>query len=165
MESKTQEAVPSKRATEPEKESDKKKKDEPTASFFSLFRFADRVDGVLYTIGIIGGIVNGLTMPAFSVVFGEMLDGFNPGEPGTDIMADVSKYAVIITLVGVLSWIAAYIEIACFTIAVSGWLASSLGLVPALLSPLLKLVAVGAPSSCRSRCLLLGPSAPRHRMV
>ena len=37
-------------------------------SFFSLFRFADGVDKVLYTIGFLAAAANGVVFPAFTFI-------------------------------------------------------------------------------------------------
>jgi len=107
-------------------EAGKDKKDDdknaPRAKYSQLYRYADGVDWALYAVGVFSAIVNGLTMPAFSLIFGELLDAFNPENASTDIMDDIRKFAIIITLVGVGSWIFSYLEIACFTIAVRGLL-------------------------------------------
>ena len=113
---------------------DKKKAPEPTVPFSTLFRYADCTDYILYAVGTIAGILNGLTskigsceaaalnsplhaVPGFSLVFGDLLDAFNQ-EYGADIMPAVTKASVLIIAVAMASWVASYIEVAFFTIAV-----------------------------------------------
>jgi len=42
----------------------------PTVPFLKLFRFASRKDKFLMTIGGIAAALNGIAMPAFSLIFG-----------------------------------------------------------------------------------------------
>lgn len=86
--------------------------------FKTLLRYAETTDYVLYFVGTIAGIANGLTMPLFSLVFGELLNSFNPADDGADIMEGVSKWAMWISLAGVGAWLMSYLEVACFSVAV-----------------------------------------------
>jgi len=51
-----------------------KKKKAPMATFGSLFRFGDACDGFLVFIGAIGAIGVGGALPAFSVLFGDLVN-------------------------------------------------------------------------------------------
>ena len=51
----------------------------PTVPFSKLFRFATKTDKLLMTIGALAAAVNGFAMPAFSFIFGQMIDQFSPG--------------------------------------------------------------------------------------
>ena len=46
--------------------------------FIKLFRYATKYDYFLITVGIIASAGNGILMPLFSLVFGEMTDSFSP---------------------------------------------------------------------------------------
>jgi ATP-binding cassette, subfamily B (MDR/TAP), member 1 len=48
-----------------------------TLPFSKLFRFAGRQDYILMAIGTLGSMINGMVFPAFSVIFGDMLNNFN----------------------------------------------------------------------------------------
>ena len=86
--------------------------------FKVLLRYAETTDYVLYAVGAVAGVANGLTMPLFSLVFGELLNSFNPAEDGGGIMDGVSKWAMWISLAGVGAWLMSYLEVACFSISV-----------------------------------------------
>eukprot|EP01031_Cornospumella_fuschlensis_P046784 gene46784-57292_t len=47
------------------------------ASVFELFSQAEPLDYVLMTLGCLGGICTGLTIPGISILFGLVMDGFN----------------------------------------------------------------------------------------
>lgn len=70
-----------------------------------------------YFVGGIAAVGNGLTMPLFSLIFGELLDSFNPAEESDSIMDEVKKNSLYISLAGVGAFLLSYLEIACFTIA------------------------------------------------
>ena len=52
-----------------------------------------------------------------SLIFGELLDSFNPAEESDSIMDEVKKNSLYISLAGVGAFLLSYLEIACFTIA------------------------------------------------
>ena len=47
----------------------------------SLFRFADGLDYFLLIFGSLGATAQGAAMPAFSLVFGELMEGLNDPNP------------------------------------------------------------------------------------
>jgi ATP-binding cassette subfamily B (MDR/TAP) protein 1 len=71
----------------------------PQVSFLSLYRYADSVDVVLVVIGILGGIFQGVTMPLFSLLFGDLLDSFNLEEDSFE--KSVRELCLYLCLLGV----------------------------------------------------------------
>ena len=51
-----------------------------TASITEVFQNADALDYLYMAGGTVGGIVTGLSLPAFNVLFGQMLDKLNGSE-------------------------------------------------------------------------------------
>ena len=45
-------------------------------SYFRLFRFADKLDVVLYIMAFSGAAANGVVFPAFTFIMGELMDAF-----------------------------------------------------------------------------------------
>lgn len=52
-----------------------------------LFRYATQSDKLLIIIGIITSAGNGITMPMFSVIFGDMTDAFSGEDPDKMVSA------------------------------------------------------------------------------
>jgi len=46
-------------------------------SFASMFRYTDRADALLMAIGTVGALANGMGLPLFSLIFGDLLDSLN----------------------------------------------------------------------------------------
>lgn len=61
-------------------ETEKKKEAEVKLPFKALFRFATPLDKLLMFIGALGAVANGAALPAFAVIFGEMLNAINPDQ-------------------------------------------------------------------------------------
>ena len=54
-----------------------------TAPFFSLFHYATKLDIIYTVLGCIFATVGGALMPAFSIIFGRVMDEFaNPSSQG-----------------------------------------------------------------------------------
>ncbi len=51
--------------------------DVKAVSYFHLFRFADKLDIFVLVLGVVCSIINGATLPAFSVLFGNLLNEVN----------------------------------------------------------------------------------------
>jgi ATP-binding cassette subfamily B (MDR/TAP) protein 1 len=71
----------------------------PQVSFLQLYRYADSVDVVLVVIGLLGGILQGVTMPLFSLLFGDLLDSFNLEEDSFE--KSVRELCLYLCLLGV----------------------------------------------------------------
>lgn len=68
------------------------KKKEQCVPFHQLFSFADKYDWVLMSLGSLGAIVHGSSMPVFFLLFGEMVNGFGKNQTDFHSMThEVSK--------------------------------------------------------------------------
>jgi len=68
------------------------KKKEETLPFYKLFSFADKYDYVLMTLGSLGAVVHGSSMPVFFLLFGQMVNGFGKNQSDLHTMThEVSK--------------------------------------------------------------------------
>eukprot|EP00331_Platyophrya_macrostoma_P007656 CAMPEP_0176430740 /NCGR_PEP_ID=MMETSP0127-20121128/14418_1 /TAXON_ID=938130 /ORGANISM="Platyophrya macrostoma, Strain WH" /LENGTH=1373 /DNA_ID=CAMNT_0017812657 /DNA_START=12 /DNA_END=4133 /DNA_ORIENTATION=+ len=76
---------PSKKPTE---------KEIPPAAFYKLFRYAGGFDWFLIIIGSIAACGNGLALPFFALVFGDMTNALG-GNSGPDVMVDLAKSAML----------------------------------------------------------------------
>ena len=93
------------------KEGPSKSGDDPPISlpFYRLFRFADRADVVLMSLGTTGAVINAAVLPVFTVLLGNVLDKI--GQGGSEMMAAV-LYIVwwLVALTGV-AFVASFLEI------------------------------------------------------
>lgn len=70
----------------------KKKRPEQSCAFYELFSFADKWDHLLMTAGSLGAVAHGAAMPAFFLLFGELINGFGKNQFNLRKMTDeVSK--------------------------------------------------------------------------
>lgn len=68
------------------------KKKEQTLPFYQLFTFADKYDYLLMSVGSLGAIIHGSSMPVFFLLFGEMVNGFGKNQSDLQTMTnEVSK--------------------------------------------------------------------------
>ena len=68
------------------------KKKEQSLPFFKLFSFADKFDYMLMSLGTIGAIIHGSSMPFFFLLFGQMVNGFGKNQSDLTTMThEVSK--------------------------------------------------------------------------
>ena len=68
----------------------------PKVPYSKLYRFADRTDAVLMVLGIIGAMANGVILPSFAIIFGEMMDSFQQN----NFLDDVEDFALYFFLLG-----------------------------------------------------------------
>lgn len=75
--------------TEDEEQHNKPKMVEKVG-FYKLFTFADRLDVVLMTIGVICAVANGLSQPLMTLIFGKLITTFGTTD-SSHIVEEVSK--------------------------------------------------------------------------
>ncbi|CAL5194067.1 unnamed protein product [Lathyrus oleraceus] len=95
----------------------KEKKSQSVASvgFGELFRFADGLDYVLMTIGTVGAIVHGCSLPIFLRFFADLVNSFGSNANNLDKMTqEVVKYAFYFLVVGAAIWASSWAEISCW---------------------------------------------------
>ncbi|KAK4488639.1 hypothetical protein RD792_004408 [Penstemon davidsonii] len=86
-----------------------------TVPFYKLFSFADSIDKVLMTVGMIAAIGHGLTQPFVSLLLGEIIDAFGKGQ-GSNTVSLVSKVSLKYVYVALGSGIAAFLQVACWMV-------------------------------------------------
>ncbi|CAL5419876.1 unnamed protein product [Camellia sinensis] len=87
----------------------------PSSGFGELFRFADGLDYVLMTIGTVGAIVHGSSLPLFLRFFADLVNSFGSNANNMDKMTqEVIKYALYFLVVGAAIWASSWAEISCW---------------------------------------------------
>lgn len=103
-----------------EEESKKEKKEaEKTVSVRELFKYADNVDIALFVVGAILAAANGVAMPAFSLIFGKLVDifGHNVNTSRDQLVDKVFDVAVDFLYIGIGTFVCSYGEVALFKIS------------------------------------------------
>lgn len=71
-------------------------------SYFTLFRFADRLDFLLMALGFFGAAANGAAMPVFSIIFGNLLNSFGFNQSNLSVLRDATrKYSLYFVYLGI----------------------------------------------------------------
>ncbi|OWZ18023.1 ABC transporter [Phytophthora megakarya] len=99
-------------------------KDKPTAngqvvSMGELFSYADRIDKLLMFLGTIGALTAGISQPIQIVLFGDVLNTFNPADPDANIEDGIRSVALNFVWVGIAVFIAGSFQVGCWTITAS----------------------------------------------
>ncbi|CAK8543888.1 unnamed protein product [Lathyrus sativus] len=94
---------------------EKKGQSVDSVGFGELFRFADGLDYVLMTIGTVGAIVHGCSLPIFLRFFADLVNSFGSNANNLDKMTqEVVKYAFYFLVVGAAIWASSWAEISCW---------------------------------------------------
>ena len=80
-----------------------------TFTLYSVFAHADTRDCLFMLFGTIGAAITGFTMPAFHVLFGEMMDSLN--RSGSNFQHEVNKIAAILGVVAGVNLISGMIQV------------------------------------------------------
>jgi ATP-binding cassette subfamily B (MDR/TAP) protein 1 len=56
-----------------------------------LFRFTDKIDYFLITIGTIAAVANGAALPGFTILWGNMINSFGVSNSDPNFMVDISR--------------------------------------------------------------------------
>ncbi|KAG6586737.1 multidrug resistance protein ABC superfamily [Phytophthora cinnamomi] len=88
-------------------------------SMTELFSYADSVDKLLMFLGTVGGLVAGVGQPIQIVLFGDVLNTFNPASPGSNIEHSIKHVALNFVFVGIAVFVAGSFQVACWTITAS----------------------------------------------
>ncbi|KAF2069672.1 hypothetical protein CYY_009009 [Polysphondylium violaceum] len=114
-------APPKKKISEKERKKRAKMNRTHAVPFFSLFRFADKIDKTLMVFGTLAAIANGAAMPMVSLIFGEVVDAFNPdafnADPNFSIYSKVRSVSLWFLILGCVVFFLSYIETALWMIA------------------------------------------------
>ncbi|CAM8988079.1 unnamed protein product [Rhodiola kirilowii] len=85
--------------------------DKQYVSFYKLFSFADRLDVALMVIGSVGAMINGLSQPFMTIVFGQMINSFANIDRVLDMVSEVSLKFVYL---GIVAGAASFLQVACW---------------------------------------------------
>lgn len=80
----------------------------PSIGFFQLFRFATGFDVFLMILGSLGAAVTGIMYPAISLVFGQIIDGFNED----NFMERVTNLSLTFVAFAAVSFVSSYLAVA-----------------------------------------------------
>ncbi|KAK1267629.1 ABC transporter B family member 1 [Acorus gramineus] len=87
----------------------------PPVAFLDLLRFADGLDLVLMSIGTVGAVVHGCSLPVFLRFFADLVNSFGSHADDLDkMMQEVLKYAFYFLVVGAAIWASSWAEISCW---------------------------------------------------
>ncbi|KAF8086458.1 hypothetical protein N665_0625s0023 [Sinapis alba] len=87
-----------------------------TVPFYKLFSFSDSTDVLLMIAGSIGAIGNGLGFPLMSVLFGDLIDTVGRNLFTNDIVELISKICLKFVYLGLGTFAAAFLQVACWVI-------------------------------------------------
>jgi len=102
---------------------DGEKKEEgvgPQVPFFSMFRFAEPVDILFMCLGSLGAIINGVSLPAISIIFGQLMNSFTPENfqnPDFDLTSRVTELALYFVYIGIAVFVCSYFEVTFWMMA------------------------------------------------
>ncbi|OEL38178.1 ABC transporter B family member 11 [Dichanthelium oligosanthes] len=80
-----------------------------------LFRFADGADAALMAAGAAGAVASGVAQPLMTLVFGEVVDAFGSGSRH-DVLHRVSVVCLKFFYLAIGSWVACFLQVACWMI-------------------------------------------------
>lgn len=86
-------------------------------SYLKLYSYAQPFDWLLITLGLIGAVVDGITFPAFTLIFASLVNTFGTAQPGQDITDDINRIAIDFLYLAAAAGISSYFEIAMFKLA------------------------------------------------
>ncbi|KAM7274773.1 hypothetical protein ACFE04_016639 [Oxalis oulophora] len=100
------------------KELEKKKPEEKTqtVAFYKLFAFADSYDYLLMTLGTIGALGNGISMPIMTIIFGQLTNSFGNNQFNDDTVKEVSKVSLKFVYLAVAALAAAFLQVSCWMV-------------------------------------------------
>uniref|UniRef100_A0AAV1T137 ABC transporter n=1 Tax=Peronospora matthiolae TaxID=2874970 RepID=A0AAV1T137_9STRA len=84
-----------------------------------LFAYADNFDKLLMVLGAIGALTAGVAQPLQIVLFGDVVNTFNPSDVDVDIEGEIGTVALYFVYVGIAVFIAGSFQVACWTITAS----------------------------------------------
>jgi ATP-binding cassette subfamily B (MDR/TAP) protein 1 len=93
------------------------KKEEPPkkVSMAELFKYADGVDKALMIVGGLAAFINGAGMPAFSEVFGRLINGL--ADKTANVEDEVAKVAAVMVYIGLIVLVLSAVQVVTWMIA------------------------------------------------
>ncbi|KAF3456696.1 hypothetical protein FNV43_RR01350 [Rhamnella rubrinervis] len=89
--------------------------DQQKVSFYKLFSFADRLDVVLMTAGIIAAIANGMSQPLMMLIFGKLVNSFG-SSTRSNVIDEISGVSLNFLYLAIGTGIAAFLQVACWMV-------------------------------------------------
>ncbi|XP_048564122.1 ABC transporter B family member 4-like [Triticum urartu] len=89
---------------------------EKKVPLLGMFRYADRLDMLLMVVGSLGAVGNGVSEPLISVLFGDVINSFGESTTSTVLRA-VTKVVLNFIYLGIGTTVAAFLQVACWTMA------------------------------------------------
>lgn len=86
----------------------------PKVTLSQLFRFADRTDIILMTVGSIAALIMGAIIPIFSLLWGDLTDAFSSNHD--ELVAKTRNIMFIFFGVGAGSFVIGWLMFACWMI-------------------------------------------------
>ncbi|KAJ1687410.1 hypothetical protein LUZ63_018800 [Rhynchospora breviuscula] len=93
---------------------EEEKEEEGKVSMLKLFKFADGFDLWLMVIGTIAALVNGISQPMMTFIFGQMVDAFG-GATSDNVLDRVNNSVLNFVYLAIGTGIAAALQVACWT--------------------------------------------------
>lgn len=93
------------------------KDDLPPVKFWKLFRFADKLDYVLLTLGFICAIGNGVSLIFYANPFGQLTQAFAPNADKNMIVEETKKAVFGFLINAAIVLINSWISQACWSIS------------------------------------------------
>lgn len=111
--------VEMKKKGEEEEDGNAKKEDEPMVTFGEMFGYADKLDWILIFVGLVFSAVNGVSLPLFSLIFGELINlfGYGVGVTRDELSKKVLNVALWFVYVAIGTFVCSFGEVAMFKIA------------------------------------------------
>ncbi|KAL5065634.1 hypothetical protein RYX36_027371 [Vicia faba] len=94
-----------------------KAKDETTNTvpLYKLFSFADPLDRLLMFVGTVGAIGNGVSIPLMILIFGNLINAFGDST-SSKVVDEVSKVSLEFVYLGAGTFVASFLQLACWMI-------------------------------------------------
>ncbi|TKA64596.1 hypothetical protein B0A55_10114, partial [Friedmanniomyces simplex] len=108
-------------SSEVAEEKPEKEKKEGIKDFFRIFKYADRLDVILYTIALSGGVAVGAALPLMTLVFGSSTAAFNNVATGQSnaqqFTAHINHLVLYFVYLFIARFVIGYIATLCICIA------------------------------------------------
>ncbi|KAK4890821.1 hypothetical protein LTR27_010522 [Elasticomyces elasticus] len=104
-----------------DEKSEKKEKEGSPKDFFRVFAYCDKLDIILYSIGLFGNVATGAALPLMTLVFGQSTAAFNNIATGTsdarDFTNTIDHLVLYFVYLFVARFVIGYISTLCICIA------------------------------------------------
>lgn len=98
---------------------EQKKKKNGSSNFWSIFMHADGVDRLLMTLGLLGAVGDGVSMPAMLTITSKLTNNVGSAISSSDISSNfthnINQNALILCYMAIGQWVASFLEGYCWT--------------------------------------------------